>query len=152
MLAPFTEWGEQGKEASHTWVGNFLTAWQFLLLFFFFPTVWSWNSPSQKSLTEQRSVWKSDRNSQVTWYRGHSTHHFRKRQNRGFKDKGINFFQGMEALVDGRTGWEESVNDLGFGKQKGYVRICPLGMASCRTPVPIMSRHNLNGSTSGPVT
>ena len=64
----------------------------------------------------------------------------------------MSFCQGMEALLDGRSGREESVNDLFFGEQKGYVRIRGLGIGSCLTSVPIMSRHNLNGSTPGPLT
>lgn len=55
-------------------------------------------------------------------------------------------------LLDGRSRREGSVNDLFSGEQKGYVRICTLGIGSCLTSVPIMSRHNLNGSTPGPFT
>ena len=63
----------------------------------------------------------------------------------------MKFCQGMEMLLDGRSGQEESGNDLGFGEQKGYLRVCALGIGSCLTSVPIMSMHSLNGSIPGPL-
>lgn len=64
----------------------------------------------------------------------------------------MNFCQGMEMLRDGRSGQEESGSDLGFGEQKGYVRVGALGIGSCLTSVPVMSTHSLNGSPPGPLT
>lgn len=55
-------------------------------------------------------------------------------------------------LLDGRRGQEESMIDLVFGEQKGYVRTCALGIGSCLTSVLTSARHNLNGGKRGLVT
>lgn len=53
--------------------------------------VWSWNSALQKSLTDQRSARKSDRNPEVPCHTGHSTDHFKKGQDGDLRTKGWSF-------------------------------------------------------------